>query len=180
MGKNRQPVVNLEITVPTIVLPLSKNRPEHIETSLEENQDHSIEQVRLVSPEPQHDTQLLREGKQAESVNNVSSHSRFHLFHVKDVPAHGETLLLQIFLRCKVDRHRRKNKMGRNNDRTWLTDEVAFTVKFLSISSSSEVSQARPDERLQVTRVHPSVQQVIIYVDTEGTPEGYSIDGAES
>jgi hypothetical protein len=52
---------------------------------------------------------------------------------------------------------------------------MAFSVEFRSSSEIVETTVA-----LSTPTLIPGMNRVVIYLDYEGTPAGYSIDGAES
>ncbi len=176
-----QPVVNLEVTVPRIIFSANKGRLRQLETLAEETGGTSPPVFRGVEGrnEQQHDIV-------GEASPSTAQEERFRTFRVKDVAAQGHALVLQILRRWTAGSQQRQSKATDDREQTWLSDEVAFTLEF----RHTEVSQAEPGgqqprDAATVTppgdqaTLHPGVNQVLIFLDQEGIPNSYRINGAE-
>jgi len=200
-----QPVVNLEVTVPRIIFSANKGRSRQLETLAEETggtsppvfrgvegrQDEELEQVRILPLGAQRDAPMPQRNEQQHDIVGEASPStaqeeRFRTFRVKDVAAQGHALVLQILRRWTAGSQQRQSKATDDREQTWLSDEVAFTLEF----RHTEVSQAEPGgqqprDAATVTppgdqaTLHPGVNQVLIFLDQEGIPNSYRINGAE-
>ena len=166
MNRDRQLIVNLEVTVPRLILPIPS-------LDLSETSDKA-EQVRLSSInaqetalQAQHDQQPVVVGEATISATYAAQQEPFRLFSIKHVQMHGQTLLLQLLRLWK----RRDQGRGRTATQpAHLTDELRFTV---------EVRQSQvPSEGTRRTLL-PGCNRVIIFLDEEGIPANYSIDEAE-
>jgi hypothetical protein len=150
-------IVNLEVTVPRIVFATGKGHEAHAP-------DDDEEQVHL---RPVGTQQQL-------STGEISAHMihaiRFRLFRTQ-LPALGRPLLFQVLRRWHkpVD-----GNLVRRDKRLYVSDTVTFSVEFLPQSDTSEKAS------LQATRqaIHPGLNYIIIYLNDEGTPSSYTIDGA--
>lgn len=155
-----QPGINLEITVPHISL--SK---QHRQKGGDHDKQSTTEQVHIVFPglqADQHDRQVIEA-----SLARIQK-ERFHIFQVKNLAAQGHTFLLQI-LRGRRERMR-------------PGDELAFTIEFHSTQGSPEIAQGTyPAGPAHIApKVIAGLSTIVIFLDEEGKPGGYSIDGAES
>ncbi len=186
-----QPSINLEITVPHITLPLSK---QHWQKGGDRDQQFTTEQVHIVSPGLQAGANA---GQHDEHIIEVSlakiQKERFRIFQVsalirlandatrlllrsqarreeKDVAAQGHTFLLQIL------RGRREQMRP--------SDELAFSIEFHGIQDSPEVARVEGTYPAGPSHISPKpiagLSTIVIFWDEKGKPGGYSIDGAES
>jgi len=182
-------VVNLEVTVPRIVLPACLNRHASMQAQAtsqysESNESEDVEQVRLVLIGLQQDPALHLSDEQPGGRGDVwtrMAHSiRFRVFHVT-VPVHAQPFLFQVLRRCNkyFDKRRPKgNNLKEDNvhvEQLYVTNAMAFSVEFRSSSEIVETNLA-----ISTPTLIPGLNRVVIYLDNEGTPAGYSIDGAES
>ncbi len=165
MNRDRQLMVNLEVTVPRLILPIP---------SLDLNATSAeAEQVRLssigvqeTSALAQHDQQPATVG-QAMTSTHTAQQEPFRLFSIKHVQTHGQALLLQI---VRLWKRRNRAQRGTVTQPAHLIDELTFTV---------EVRQSKtPPEGTRRT-LFPGCNQVVIFLDEEGIPTNYSIDEAE-
>lgn len=190
LSKNVQPSINLEITVPHITLPLSK---QHWQKGGDRDQQSTTEQVHIVSHALQAGADA---GQHDEHVIEVPvakiQKERFHIFQVpalirltndatrlllssqvrrkeKDVAAQGHTFLLQIL------RGRREQMRP--------SDELAFTIEFQGTQDSPEIAQVEDTYPAGLSHISPKaiagLSTIVIFLDEKGKPGGYSIDGAE-
>ena len=179
------PVVNLEVTVP--VLPTGLHRHEPIQAPVisqysESNEGEEVEQVRLVPIGLQKDPSLHQPREQAlDDVPARMLHSiRYRVFHLT-VPAHGQPFLLQVLRRYNeyVGKKRRKQNLVKEDNaharQLYVTGAMAFSIEFRPSSEIVETAVA-----VSTPALIPGLNRVVIYLDNEGTPAGYSIDGAES
>jgi len=159
VSPDQQPVLFVEVMVPRIVLPT--------EPAIAGNTDEEMEQVRIIPLNPSPSPDLSTAQSQQGEVSTYTTHTGpFHLFHIRNVPALGQALLLQILRPQKSNRQTRKGSHPLT-----VTDELAFT---LEVSHSASAYTATPLELI------PGLNQVTIVLSEEGIPASYSIDGAES
>src|SRR5436309_13976402 len=101
-------LVNLEVTVPRIVLPTGLNRNGSMQAPAtkqysESNESEEVEQVRLVPVALQQDPSLHSSHEQQGGISDVwtrMAHAiRFRVFHMT-VPVHAQPLLFQVLRRC--------------------------------------------------------------------------------
>jgi hypothetical protein len=164
VNRDRQLIVNLEVIVPRLVLPIPS-------LDVSKTSDE-VEQVRLSSVDvqptlAQHSEQPGAVGEATTSATYATQQRPFRLFSIKGVQTHGQVLLL-LLLRRWQRRDRRQHGAGTQLE--LITDELTFTV---------EARQSKtPSERTRRTLL-PGLNQVVIFLDEEGTPNSYSIDEAE-
>lgn len=176
MSEHAEPVINLHITVPQIALPLSKRRRQQAG-----DQQHSTEQVRIVplgSSDQQHE-------RTSSDMPLTVQKERFHLFQIKDIPAQGRTLLLQVLRRYPVENQQAQGERSEQGEQLRVSDELALTIEVRRSSdlfTSSEPSQ--PSQAEHTTSISPmlvpGLNAVVIFLDENGIPTNYSIDGAKS
>jgi hypothetical protein len=166
MNTGRQLIVNLEVTVPRLILPIPSLDLDA--TSAE------VEQVRLSSVDAHETSARAQSGQQPVSIDEattsatyIAQQGSFRLFAIKHIQTHGQALLLQILHHWK-----RRNQAGgaTATQPAHLTDEVLFTVEVRQSKTPAEGTRRTP---------YPGRNQVIIFLDEEGIPNSYSIDGAE-
>lgn len=189
MDSDPSPVVNLEVTVP--VLPTGLHRHEPIQAPAtgqdsESNQSEEAEQVRLIGL--QQNSSLHQPREQRTAIGDVPArmiHSiRFRVFHLT-APAQGQPFLLQVLRRYNEytgKKRRKRNQVKEHSAHArplYMTDSLAFSVEFRPSSEIIETTVAASTPTSTPT-LTPGVNRVVIYLDNEGTPAGYSIDGAES
>jgi hypothetical protein len=166
LSKNVQPNINLEITVPHI--PLSK---QHWQEGGDRDEQSTTEQVHIVfsglqagANAGQHDEQFI------EASRARIQKERFHIFQVSNLAAQGHTFLLQI-LRGRRDQIR-------------PSDELAFTIEFHGIQDPPEIAGVEDTDPAGPAHIAPKaiagLSTIVIFLDEQGKPGGYSIDGAES
>lgn len=166
MDRDRQLIVNLEVTVPRLILPIPS-------LNLSEINDE-VEQVRLSSIDAQETSALAQHDRLSAAVSEapaLATYTRqqepFRLFSIKQVQMHGQMLLLQLL---RLWKRRDQGQRRTATQPAHLTDELRFTV---------EVRQSQaPSEGTRRTLL-PGCNQVVIFLDEEGIPTHYSIDGAE-
>ncbi len=175
MSEHAEPVINLHITVPQFALPLSKRRRQ-----LAGDQQHSREQVRIVplGSDQQHE-------RTGSDMPLTVQKERFHLFQIKDIPAQGRTLLLQVLRRYPVENQQAQGERSEQSEQLRVSDELTLTVEIRrssDLSTSSEPSQ--PSQAEHTTSIPPTfvpgLNTVVIFLDENGIPTNYSIDGAKS
>jgi len=185
MDSDAPPVVNLEVTVPVLPTGLHRHGPMQAPATRqysESIESEEVEQVRLVPIGLQRDPSLHQPREQA--ISDVPArmiHSiRFRVFHLT-VPAHGQPFLLQVLRRYNeyIGKKRRKRNQAKEDNahsrQLYVSDAMAFSVEFRSSSEIVETTVA-----LSTPTLIPGMNRVVIYLDNEGIPSGYSIDGAES
>lgn len=189
MDSDPSPVVNLEVTVP--VLPTGLHRHEPMQAPAtgqdgESNESEEAEQVRLIGLQKNSSHHQPREQRTATSAAPLRMiHSiRFRVFHLT-APAQDQPFLLQVFRRYieYTGKKRRKRNQGKENNALarsfYMTDAQAFSVEFRPSSEIVETTVAASIPTSTPT-LTPGMNRVVIYLDKEGTPASYSIDGAES
>ncbi len=185
MDGDASPVVNLEVTVPVLPTGLHRHGPMNVSATSqysESIESEEVEQVRLVSIGLQKNPSLHQPREQAiDDVPVRMIHSiLFRVFHLT-VPAHGQPFLLQVLRRYNeyIGKKRRKRKQAKEDNahgrQLYVTDAMAFSIEFCSSSEIVETTVA-----VSTPALIPGLNRVVFYLDNEGTPAGYSIDGAES
>ncbi|GAC1379613.1 MAG: hypothetical protein NVS4B7_20070 [Ktedonobacteraceae bacterium] len=163
--------VNLEVTVPRIAFAASKSPGEQRETRPVGSTSEDEEQVRLSSIGEQQ--QIISSETSAHIIHAI----RFHMFRLQFTLV-GRPLLLQVLRRWKKptkEDQRKENTSIEDYERLYTTAASAFTVEFRSQSDTDEkMPSGRGGQALW-----PGLNHIIIYLDTEGTPSNYSIDGAQ-
>lgn len=189
MSSNTPLVVNLEVTVPRIILAKGASHPGWIGTAADEqSSEHSQredteEQVRIVpldQPVSQHSA-LQQEGPRAEQ--RMVHAMPFRLFRLK-VPDQVQSFLIQVFRR----RGRFTSEVGLKTPRSnieslYLSEEMAISIEFRHIGEAGSVPGKATAESTITTPALPIIagkNRVILHLNREGTPESYSIDGMES
>jgi hypothetical protein len=163
LSKNVQPVIKLEVTVPHIALPLSRHQ---VEDQAEADQQLPSEQLRLLALGRQTGTT----SGQYDDFTPVPSHDqngRFRLFRLNNIVAQGGGFLLQILRMYPSSRQQgnRREQIGQLR----LSDNLAFTIEF-----------RRADQAHNSRGLVPGLNSIVIYLDAEGKPGSYSIDGIKS
>jgi len=176
LTKNVLPIINLEITVPRIALPLSKQRWQQVGDG---DKQSTTEQVHIV-PLGLHSggNAGQRDERTAEISPAKIQKGRFHIFQVKDVAAQGRAFLLQILRPYKAGYVQERGDRRGQVEQFRPTDNLAFSLTFRSSSDPGEISQV--ERAYSSSRVTPGLNAIVIFLDEEGKPGGYSIDGAES
>jgi hypothetical protein len=166
MNTDRELIVNLEVTVPRLILPIPA-------LDLNELGDEA-EQVRLSSIDAQetsvprhYDWQPAVVGETTASATYAAQQEPFRLFSLKQLQTHGQALLLQLL---RLWKRRDQAPHLPVTQPAHLTEELLFTVEVRQGKASAEGARRTP---------FPGRNQVIIFLDEEGTPTSYSIDGAE-
>lgn len=182
------PKVHLEITVPRLTL-TDKDSSSVSATDTDQNVDHPAQdidnkhttateriEVQLVAPgtrkhpdSPQgNDSEQLMDAR----LTPLMAHAkRSGTFRAGDIPARGEMLSLQVLRQCMTGNRSRSGNTDQH-ERFQLSDEIAFSVKFLPIDEAHEIAQS--------SDLQTASNRIVIFVDEEGKPCSYSIDGAES
>lgn len=165
MNRDRQLIVNLEVTVPRLILPIPSLDLDA--TSAE------AEQVRLSSIDAQETSALAQRDQQPVTVGQAmtstyaAQQEPFRLFSIKHVQTHGQALLLQI---VRLWKRRNRAQVGTVTQPVHLIDELTFTVEVRQGKAPSEGTRRMP---------FSGRNQVVIFLDEEGIPTNYSIDEAE-
>jgi len=185
MSSDTPLVVNLEVTVPRIIPAKGPPRPGRSGTATgEQRSEHSQsedvgEQVRIVPLEqPARQHSIPRQ--EGTLVASRMVHTMpFRLFRLK-VPDQAQSFLLQVFRRS----NRLISEVGPKTPRSdteslYLSDEMALSIE---IRHTGEPDRA-PTEPTTTTPALPIIggkNRVVMYLNSEGTPESYSIDGVKS
>src|SRR5438105_8565143 len=185
MSSDTPLVVNLEVTVPRIIPAKGPPRPGRSGTATgEQRSEHSQsedtgEQVCIV-PLDQPARQHSIPRQEGTLVASHMVHTMpFRLFRLK-VPDQAQSFLLQVFRR----RNRLISEVGPRNPRSdteslYLSDEMALSIE---IRHTGEPG-SEPDRAPTTTPALPIIggkNRVVMYLNSEGTPESYSIDGVKS
>ncbi|MGI9060428.1 MAG: hypothetical protein ACR2H5_17830 [Ktedonobacteraceae bacterium] len=184
MGSDAPLVVRLEVTVPRIVLPQlhapqdrqthagqldrAGARQEHVRGKDEEEG----EQIRLLTQEL---TQFREQHPVIEATSRLIHTLRFRLLQAT-MPVQGRVFGLQILRwRNWFSQDETRTASRDSNDSLFVSDELTFSLEFLRPREPSPaVSSA------SVTPFTPGLNQIVIFLDHDGIPVSYSIDGAES
>ena len=200
MDSDTPPVVNLEVTVPRILLSTTRTHPGQMESLAtkrqgEGSEDEDVEQVRLLPVGLQQNTlpYYHKEQHPGDVPMRMIHAIRFRLFRIT-LPAQGQPFLLQVLRRdgrySRYDGEKQQDPKNEKVNKAYteqphLTGVATFSVKFRHLDKSVETATAAttptssPDSTSASTLI-PGLNEVIIYLDDEGTPGNYSIDGAES
>jgi len=157
-----QPVINVEVAVPRIVLPTvpEKSEAEDTNTASEEMVEVHLLPISMArSPSPVQQSNSIK----GEASTYAAQKSLFHLFRIKDVTTQGRVFLLQVLRKQRKNSPRKQEPM--------VTDEMPFRVDY---------KQQTNDENSASVELIPGLTQVTIILSEEDTPSTYSIDGAES
>ena len=185
MGSDSPLVVRLEVTVPRIVLPQlhASNKPQtHTgqldKVSTEQERVHGKDdeavgdQIQLLAQEL---TKFREQHPVIEATSRLIHTLRFRLLQAT-MPVQGRVFGLQILRWRNWFSHQGTRTSGRGSgDQLFVADELTFSLEFLPPQEPSpEVSSA------PVTPITPGLNQIVIFLDHDGIPVSYSIDGAES
>ena len=197
MGSDAPLVVKLEVTVPRIVLSALQNRPvqteqgvgEHNVKSWQSSEIEEMEQVRLLLSEQsqdlshQHQLRELQKGIAGEASSRMIQTMRFRVFRVEIPVIQGQAFLLQIIRWCGkftgIERRERNTANG-GNGQQYVTDELAFSLECRRTGEASTGTAPAVSVSTALSALIPGLNRVAIFLDNEGTPCSYSIDGAES
>ena len=178
--------VSLQVTVPHIVLPsgntfasIERGWSGSTEHEVERTPDEDQEQVRVLRLPlqsslslPEHNEQQFLTG---EAVTYATQRGGlFRLFRFKNLPTQGQKLLLQVLRRWKHG-NQPSSTATADRERLWITDELAFSIEFRKIDDTTEKPPAG-----RVSVLYAGLNQVVIFLDKDGTPTSYSVNGAES
>ena len=164
-----QPVIKLEVTVPHIALPFSEYQ---LEGRAQADQQHPLERLRMLPLGQQNGTPSGQYSEFAPALPHDQK-ERFRLFQVNDIVAQGGGFLFQILRLYPASRLQgtRRKQAGRLRP----SDHLAFSIEFRHASDSLEAAQAHSSPKLR-----PGLNALVIYLDAEGKPGNYSIDGTKS
>jgi hypothetical protein len=189
MSSDTPLVVNLEVTVPRIILAKDPSRPgwrgtATSEQSSEYSQSEDVgEQVRIV-PLDQPTARLSALQLEGTSAESRMIHTMpFRLFRLK-VPNQAQAFLLQVFRRRgRFINEKRQKTPGSDIESLYLSDEMALSIEIRHTGEPGSEPDKTPTEPTITTPAPPIIagkNRVILYLNGEGTPESYSIDGVES
>jgi|SRR5450755_1292691 len=184
MGSDSPLVVRLEVTVPRIVLPqlhASNDSRTHTgqldsvsagQEQVRGKDNEEGEQIRLLAQEL---TQFREQHPVIEATSRLIHTLRFRLLQAT-MPVQGRVFGLQILRWRNMFSHHGTRTSGRESGDPWfVADELAFSLEFLRPQEPSPTVSSAP-----VTPFTPGLNQVVIFLDHDGIPVSYSIDGAES
>ena len=154
-----QPLINLEVTVPRILLPAIDEEHGSKETG---NSHEELERVHLYTIDiqdphrpPQSHEQPQRQG---EASNYTSWQGLFRLFQIKNVPLRHWATLVQI-----------SRKSG-NAEEFRVTENLPCKIEY----------RAADDDSPLHIEVIPGLTRVVIVLDEDGIPITCNVDGAEN
>ena len=151
--------VNLEITVPRIVLSVTKQQDSEAEKV--------AEQVRLSLAGFAQPQIIVSVG-----TERIAHAIKFSLFRLKLLEM-GKPLLLQILRRRNEESSPGKQRVA--NEAFSVADTSAFKLEFRRHGEGTDTMGNTHQEPLQA-----GLNRVVIYLDNDDMPVSYSIDGAES
>jgi hypothetical protein len=192
MDSDRQQTIHLEVTVPHI---LFSHRTQVPNPALEQQTtvhiDEGGEQVRLEPLTHQQEEKLPRSEERQPSMSESSSHILhsvpFQVFRLSKIPVQdqGQEFLCQILRQHSASSRHTSKKLNATSTHTdaehfSVTDELAFSVEFRHTDTDSATETGSVVEREAASIPVPGLNRIVIYLNSEGTPDSYSIDGAES
>lgn len=183
MSSNPPVVVNLEVTVPRIIV--ATGIP-HVDSSEKETGEQDSEredvreQVRLVPLGQRQDTSVQRRSasqqEDLEASLRVAHTVRFRVFRVQ-LPAQAQSFLLQVHRwRALFSEAEKRPAANSSHDPFYLSDKVSFSLEYRRSTEPGKVAE----EPTQASKVIPGMNKVVVYLNSEGAPESFSIDGAAS
>jgi hypothetical protein len=174
LSRDLKRVIQLEVTIPHLVLPtpesssFTPNTQPLTSSHPEANKEEGAEQVYLqVIDQPgQSISQPAYGMTKSKTLTYASRRGPFHLLHLYYHFKHGQGLLLQILRRCQRGQSRPLQPTSKHID-----DEIPCLLEYRPASSTRD---SKPIE------IIAGVKRIVIMLDEEGVPCRYSIDGAES
>ncbi len=139
-----------------------------------EKDEEEGEQIRLLAQEL---TQFREQHPVIEATSRLIHTLHFRLLQAT-MPVQGRVFGLQILRwRNWFSSHEKQNRTadGRGSDSLFVSDELTFSLEFLRPQEPSPAVSSAP-----VTPFTPGLNQIVIFLDHDGIPVSYSIDGAES
>ncbi|HLG61116.1 MAG TPA: hypothetical protein VKY19_04230 [Ktedonosporobacter sp.] len=154
-----QPSIDLEVTVPRILLPAIDEEHGSKETG---NSHEELERVHLYSIDIQDLHRTLRSHeqpqKQGEASNYTSWQGLFRLFQIKNVSLQHWAMLVQVL-----------RKSG-NAEEFRVTETLPCKIEYHAASDNSPLH----------IEVIPGLTRVVIVLDEDGIPITCNVDGAEN
>jgi hypothetical protein len=183
MSSDTPLVVNLEVTVPRIIIATGTPHFGLSEKDTREqgNEREDVgEQVRLVSLGQRQDTSVQQRSasqqEDREAPLRMAHTVRFRMFRVK-IPAQAQSYLLQVHRwRTWFSRTEKRQAVSSKSEPFYLSDKMTFSLEYHHSDEPGRAAQ----ESTQAPTVVPGMNNVVIYLNSEGAPESSSIDGAES
>jgi hypothetical protein len=186
MSSDTPLVVNLEVTVPRIIVATriphfgSSERETRGQDSEGSEKEDVGEQVRLVPLGQWQDTSVQqRSALQQEDIEaplRMAHTVRFRLFRLQ-LPAQAQSFLLQVHRWRALFRGAEKRKAtSSNHEPFYLSDNMTFSLEYRRSTEPGKTAE----ESTPTPTVVPGMNKVVIYLNSEGAPESFSIDGTES
>lgn len=151
------PIVDIEVTVPRILLP-----PAHTSDNVETDSQERIELAPLSNSSTTSHTSPSIQPITVSDFSTRTAHALlFHIFHLKAVAVHGQPLLLRV-LRLL----RRSAPVTDFQPVANMTLSITFRRGTVATDTGYQPQQA-------------SLHNIVIYLDEDGIPNDYRIDGAE-
>ncbi|HZO72757.1 MAG TPA: hypothetical protein VFB60_11185 [Ktedonobacteraceae bacterium] len=159
-----QPPINLEVTVPRILLPAIDEEQGSKETG---NSHEELERVHLLSIDiqdprrpPQSHEQPQTEG---EASNYTSWQGLFRLFQIKNIPLQHWATLVQVL--------RKSGKRAKMEVEGFqVTENLPCKIEYHAAGANSPLH----------IEVIPGLTRVVIVLDEDGIPITCNVDGAEN
>lgn len=164
MNSKTQPKIQLEVTVPRILLPTVDQQPES-----EQKSTSNEETVRILPIETQSQSQV-QQSPEGQVSTYAIQRGNFRLFRLNNLSIQGKAILLQI-LRQWQRSHLSQQSIEQDSDPFWVTDELTCTIEYHHSTSQNSSSHLE---------LIPGHNRVAIVLDEDGIPISYSIDGAEN
>ncbi|MFL5625269.1 MAG: hypothetical protein ACJ788_06685 [Ktedonobacteraceae bacterium] len=162
-------IVNLEITVPHIVLSATRKQSSSAASAPGE-QRRETERIQLLAPDAVQPQVVASEG-----TERIAHAVKFCLFRL-DMLEVGKPLLLQVLRRRNEERS--LNQRRESNEGFAVTETSQFTLELRELNRDPLQADLTRDPQEKV--LEAGINRVVVYLDNEGTPGSYSIDGAES
>lgn len=164
MSRDKQPSIDLEVTVPRIILPAIDEEHRSKETG---NSDEELEQVYLSSIDIQDPHQpslsLGLPQRQGQASNYTSWQGLFRLFQIKNIPLQRWATLVQVL--------RKNGSRAKGEEGFQVTENLPCKIEYW---------HATGDNSPLYIEVIPGLTRVVIVLDEDGVPITCNIDGAEN
>jgi len=163
--ENQQSTIQVEITIPRIVLP----SPTKELTSGDDQTTDAMEQVQLLplrqKKVPPSQYPQLPQNSESETKTYAAHQRLFHFFRIKTTVTAGQTYVLQILRRVRI--HRPYKDLDQQSS-LHITEKLSFT---LDTTDSEMLSSEK--------HIVPGLNHIAIDLNENGVPSNYTIDGAE-
>jgi len=165
VSRDTRPAIDLEVTVPRILLPAIDEEQRSKDTG---NSNEELEQVHFYSIDiqdphqpPQSHEQPQRQG---EAFNYTSWQGLFRLFQIKSIPLQRWATLVQVLRRSA-------NRAKGEAEGFQITENLPCKIEY---------RQAIGDDSPLQIEIIPGLTRVVIVLDEDGIPITCNVDGAEN